>query len=117
MTERLLTVEILREGEVHEKEAELYYNKGGDEIKCVNLLQLVRDRLCDQTLNMQVHISDARPTREINWRHVILQLENSTAKSTLDRLRDDAKYVIINTTYRRVPIYRDVMAERCDLYK
>lgn len=111
MTERLLTVEILREGEVHEKEAELDYDKGGD------LLQLVRDRLCDPALNIQVHISDARPTREINWRHVALQLENSMEKSTLDKLRDDAKYVIINTTYRRTPIYRDVMAERCELYK
>jgi len=117
MTERLLTVEILREGELLYKELELDYNAGGDKVKCVNLLQLVRDRLADQAVNMQVHISDKRPTKEINWRHVILQLENATEKTTLDKLRDEEKHIIINTTYRSAPIYRDVMAEGCALYK
>ena len=114
---RVITVELLRNGELLYRNLELDYGGGGGDTESVNLLQVVRDRLCNQEINMQVHISSERPTREINWRHVILQPENSMEKSTLDKLRDEEKHIIINTTYRSGPVYRDVMADRCLLYK
>ena len=104
MDPRILTVEVLRNGNLMYLALELDYN-GRD--KSVDLVQLVRNRLVDQALNIQVHISDERPEKEVNWQRIALQLENKTLTTSLDTLRDQNKYIIINTTYRYGPAYHD----------
>lgn len=113
MNPRILTVEVLRNGELLHLALELDYSGGDD--KSVNLVQLVRNKLADQALAIQVHISDERPQEEVNWRRIALQLENKMLKTTLDTLRDHNKYILINTTHRYGPPYHDV-DDRCLCY-
>jgi len=104
MDPRILTVEVLRNGNLMHLALELDYS-GRD--KSVDMVQLVRNKLADQALNIQVHISDERPQKEVNWQRIALQLENTTLKTSLDTLRDQNKYIIINTTYRYGPAHHD----------
>ena len=104
MDPRILTVEVLRNGNLMHLALELDYS-GRD--KSVDLVQLMRNRLVDQAINIQVHTSDERPQKEVNWQRIALQLENTTPKTSLDALRNQNKYIIINTTYRYGPAYHD----------
>ena len=104
MDEQTLYVEILRNGLTEYTNYEIPYGKvKGNE---VDLVQWLRDALQDQRLSMQIHVSDNRPTTEVNWRTQFLNVDSKVyKKEVLDRLR--ASYVTINMSTRKGPVYRE----------
>lgn len=102
---RILSVELLREGQLSLRCLELDYDqdKTSDTIDLVGLIQ---DAIMDVSVHIQVYVSKERPTCEVGWRDLPLMARNVVAKDVLERMNE--KYVTINVTRRSGTPYRDV---------